>query len=265
MLNDFVTIATHEVNLLQESDEHENVIRYFCKEQKGNFLYIALELCPASLADIIETPDLWPDLVAAFEPKRALKQIASGIAHLHRLKIIHRDIKPQNILVSLGKPQTVKGVKTTSLRLLISDFGLCKKLGVDESSFLQTVNHAAGSFGYRAPEVLRGDVNVAESSLAPSTSSKASADDGLLKADPSNTKRLTKSIDVFSLGCIFYYVLTSGEHPFGSRFERELNIIKDESSLSRLDGMDEELHEAQHMIQSMIASEPVQRCVCKSA
>ena len=44
--------------ILQESDDHPSVIRYHYKKAHGNFLYIALELCPASLADIIEHPDL---------------------------------------------------------------------------------------------------------------------------------------------------------------------------------------------------------------
>lgn len=44
MLLQFYEIASHEVGLLQESDDHPNVIRYFDKESAGEFLYIALEL-----------------------------------------------------------------------------------------------------------------------------------------------------------------------------------------------------------------------------
>lgn len=32
-------------------------------------------------------------------------------------------------------------------------------------------------------------------------------------------------MDIFSLGCVFYYLMSRGEHPFGSRFEREKNIL----------------------------------------
>ena len=78
MLADFVTLASSEVNVLQESDDHPNVIRYYYQEAHANFLYIALELCPASLADIIERPDQFRDIVVAFEPKRALRQITAG-------------------------------------------------------------------------------------------------------------------------------------------------------------------------------------------
>jgi serine/threonine-protein kinase/endoribonuclease IRE1 len=103
LLHDFVTLATREVSILEESDDHPNVIRYFYQEAQSNFLYIAIELCPASLADIIERPDNFMDIAVTFDPKRALRQITSGLRHLHGLKIIHRDIKPQNILVSSAK------------------------------------------------------------------------------------------------------------------------------------------------------------------
>lgn len=237
------------------------MIRYFCKEQRDTFLYIALELCPASLYDLIDQPLSFPDLVRDLEPKRALRQITGGIRHLHKLKIVHRDIKPQNILVSTSKHGGV--------RMLISDFGLCKKLDMDESSFQQTVNHAAGSFGYRAPEVLRGQVDpnagaggTPSSSTVDSRHGNPSNGSGT-NADPA--MRLTRSIDIFSLGCIFYYVLTGGEHPFGGRYEREMNILRGKVSLERLDGLGEEALEVQDLITRMVATDPRERFVSSLA
>ncbi|KAF7366667.1 hypothetical protein MSAN_00924600 [Mycena sanguinolenta] len=144
LLQDFVTLASRE----------------YYQEAHSNFLYIVLELCPATLADLIETldRDAWRDIAVAFGPKRALRQITSGRKHLHGLKLIHRDIKPQNILVSSGAGRG----GATAHRILISDFGLCKKLDVDQTSFLPTLHGAmaAGSVGWRAPEILRGDVKL---------------------------------------------------------------------------------------------------------
>ncbi|GLB39832.1 putative protein with domain in protein kinases, N-glycanases and other nuclear proteins [Lyophyllum shimeji] len=262
LLQDFVTLASREVSILQESDDHPNVIRYYYQEAHANFLYIALELCPASLADIIENPDRdqWRDIAIAFDPKKALKQITSGLRHLHALKLVHRDIKPQNILVSSGK--SAPGGKT-AYRMLISDFGLCKKLDVDQTSFLPTAHGAmaAGTVGWRAPEILRGDVKMDDLSSSDDHSMSSRGSTGTATGTPSTARstRLTKSVDIFALGCLFYYTLTNGGHPFGDRFEREGNIMKNENNLDALQRFGEEGAEAADLISRMIDPEPSER------
>ena len=83
LLHDFVTLADREVNVLQESDDHPNVIRYYYQESHLNFLYIALELCPASLADVVERPGEFREIVGVFDGKRALREVTAGLRHLH--------------------------------------------------------------------------------------------------------------------------------------------------------------------------------------
>lgn len=272
LLNDFVTLAAREVSILQESDDHPNVIRYYYQESQGNFLYIALELCPASLADIIENPDrdAWRDIAINFDPKKALKQITSGLRHLHALKLVHRDIKPQNILVSAsslakgGFGARAPGAK--SYRMLISDFGLCKKLETDETSFLPTAHGAmgAGTVGWRAPEIMRGDVKLDEFSNGDdslsSRGSVATVNGSSSGTSPSgNRTRLTKSVDIFALGCLFYYTLTNGGHPYGDRFEREANIMRDAKNLSTLERFGEEGTDAADLITAMLCPEAKER------
>ena len=259
LLQDFVTLAAREVSILQESDDHPNVIRYYYQESQANFLYIALELCPASLADIIESPDQFLEISAAFDPKRALRQITSGLRHLHSLKLVHRDIKPQNILISGAKRN---GGKDRGHRMLISDFGLCKKLEVDQTSFLPTAHGAmaAGTVGWRAPEILRGEVSLVESTGDDSQSSRGSV--GTVSGSSASGKptRLTKLVDIFALGCLFYYTLTNGAHPFGDRFEREVNILKNMKNLEGLERFGEEGSEAVALIDSMLSTEALDRC-----
>lgn len=45
----------------------------------------------------------------------------------------------------------------------------------------------------------------------------------------------TTSVDIFSLGCVFYYVLTEGLHLFGDNFKRQSNILTDEYSFKGLE------------------------------
>ncbi|KAF8639142.1 hypothetical protein AX17_001632 [Amanita inopinata Kibby_2008] len=267
LLRDFVTLASREVSILQESDDHPNVIRYYYQEAHANFLYIALELCPASLADIIENPDRdqWRDIALSFDPKRALKQITGGLKHLHALKLVHRDIKPQNILVSGAKPGGGPG---GGYRMLISDFGLCKKLDVDQTSFAPTAYGAmaAGTVGWRAPEILRGEVKLDEIGDDNSVSSKGSvatvvsaSGSPTVNTHGSGKPRLTKSVDIFALGCLFYYTLTNGGHPFGDKYEREVNILKDAKSLNGLERFGEEGSEAVDLITQMLDPEASKR------
>ncbi len=43
-------------------------------------------------------------------------------------------------------------------------------------------------------------------------------------------------MDIFSLGCVFYYVLSNGGHPFGDTVKRQLNILSYEYDLRIFDG-----------------------------
>ena len=226
-------------------------------------------MCPGSLADIIENlegdvgdggdkrREEWKDIARDFDDRKAMKQIASGLRHLHALGLVHRDIKPQNILISSSSSS--RG----PYRMLISDFGLCKKLDVDQSSSLPTTYGfiAAGTAGWRAPEMLQCAHDELESSDTLATSddtisSVPTTIDGSSSGTSTTICRcLTKSVDIFALGCLFYYILTKGEHPYGNRFEREDNIIKDIKDLSLIYPNEE----ARDLITHMLHRQPSQR------
>lgn len=70
--------------------------------------------------------------------KSFLKQLLKGIAFCHKKKILHRDLKPQNILISDDKI------------LKIADFGLARTFGIPFKSYTQKVV----TLYYRAPELL---------------------------------------------------------------------------------------------------------------
>lgn len=203
----------------------------------------------------MEKPHLHRDLAQGGERDlpNVLYQITNGLQHLHNLRIVHRDLKPQNILVSMGKDGRP--------RLLVSDFGLCKKLEGEQSSFRATTAHAAGTSGWRAPELLLDDDASQGGSMV-----DASTDPGsgsiLVSSDimPGN-RRATRAIDIFSLGLVFFYVLTKGSHPFdcGDRYMREVNIRKGKFDLNRLTVYGEYGLEAEDLIGSMLAPEPKQR------
>ncbi|XP_057254029.1 serine/threonine-protein kinase/endoribonuclease IRE2 isoform X2 [Pezoporus wallicus] len=213
-------LVDREVRLLRESDEHPHVVRYFCTERDKQFHYIAIELCSATLQEYVESPSFDR---RGLDPVSLLHQTMSGLAHLHSLSIAHRDLKPCNILISVPNPHG-------QIRAVISDFGLCKKLQGGRQSF-SLRSGIPGTEGWIAPEVLQE---------AP-------------KENP------TCAVDIFSAGCIFYYVLSGGQHPFGDSLRRQANILSGSYQLSCLE---EEAHDklvARDLIMAMISPEPQHR------
>ncbi|RKP20629.1 kinase-like protein [Rozella allomycis CSF55] len=232
MLLDFIDSGGQEVALLKETDEHPNVVRYFCKEECDQFLYIALELCSASLQDLFEKQEELASLLKLVDKNQIVVDVLNGVSHLHKMNIVHRDLKPANILINS------KG------RCLITDFGLSKKLKMGQSSFMPTFY--AGTIGWRAPEIL----------LVVNSSSNSSSETFRAKY----LSRMTKSVDLFSLGCMIHYVLTDGKHPFGDGHEREANIISSKISL------DENLSPlAANLISKLIRNIPSQRISAEEA
>lgn len=261
MLVDFYDIASKEIELLSESDEHPNVVRYYCSEETSKFLYIALELCDSNLEQLIETNNVMrhEQRLKDYELVDILAQITQGIAYLHSLNIIHRDIKPQNILISkskkrLQKPTTGNGNNKT--RIMLSDFGLCKKLDFEQSSFKTNIKNAAGTVGWMAPELLIED----ENSNKISVSQEIETIDEVY--DPYLRRRLTKAIDIFSLGCVFYYVLSGGSHPFGDKYTREFQIINGKKDFKGLkENMKDKslVYEAVNILNQLLNHDPSNR------
>ncbi|XP_006017458.1 serine/threonine-protein kinase/endoribonuclease IRE1 isoform X1 [Alligator sinensis] len=228
ILPECFSFADREVQLLRESDEHPNVIRYFCTEKDRQFQYIAIELCAATLQEYVEQKTFSH---RGLEPITLLQQTTSGLAYLHSLSIVHRDLKPHNILISMPNAHG-------KIKAMISDFGLCKKLAVGRHSFSRR-SGVPGTEGWIAPEMLSEDC----------------------KENP------TYTVDIFSAGCVFYYVISEGSHPFGKSLQRQANILL---GVYSLDSFSPEKHEdlvARDLIEQMINMDPQKRpsasCVLK--
>ncbi|EGC33620.1 hypothetical protein DICPUDRAFT_80608 [Dictyostelium purpureum] len=94
-----------------------------------------------------------------------------------------------------------RNILTKDGKFIISDLGL-SKIEV-ESSFEYSMHAPTGQEGFHPLEVLM-------------------------------EKRKTKSVDIFSLGCILYYIATNGQHPFGEKLFRVVNIVSNKYNLNHL-------------------------------
>lgn len=119
---------------------HPNIVNVYDVGREGNINYIVMELVTGKpLSDVIKQE-------APMDYKRVIeltRQIASGLGVAHKHNIIHRDVKPHNILI------TEEGVAK------ITDFGIAK--AVNTSTIVdRTAETIMGSVHYFSPEQARG-------------------------------------------------------------------------------------------------------------
>jgi len=132
------------------------------------------------------------DIFSKISKKEILRQSAEAVNYLHGLGLIHRNLHPDNFLITATKNKDGFLVKLT-------DFQLAK-------NWIKNVN-CSGSYPWS------GWRFVPECIVADESNSAASSD-----------VVQTSETDIFILGCYFYYVLTGGHHPFGKEDERMKNI-----------------------------------------
>ncbi|KEG11034.1 putative protein kinase [Trypanosoma grayi] len=112
---------------------HPNIVHYFHCERKNNNVNLFMELCDASLSDIIVGKTKKP---ANLTVVQIIWQVLTALTYLHVRGVAHRDVKPPNILL---KGETVK----------ITDFGTARQG--------KTSKDVEGTLRYMAPEVYRGE------------------------------------------------------------------------------------------------------------
>lgn len=69
--------------------------------------------------------------------------------------------------------------------------------------------------------------------------------------------RQTRAVDLFSIGCVLFFCMTKGRHPFGNKFERDSNIINNRVDLFLV----EDIPEAVHLFANLLNPDPELRWV----
>ncbi|KAK9472491.1 kinase-like domain-containing protein [Dipodascopsis tothii] len=148
-----------------------------------------------------------------------VREILEAVAYLHDLNIVHRDLKPENLLYVDPSPTS---------ELVLADFGIAKTLESKD----EVLTSMAGSFGYAAPEVLRGSGH-------------------------------GKPCDVWSLGVITYTLLC-GYSPFRSEnIEDFLLEVRENGVIFHERYWRGVSEEAKEFILCMLRVNPAKRLTCK--
>ncbi|MCX6400174.1 MAG: protein kinase [Propionibacteriales bacterium] len=143
---EFRTRFVREASVLARSDS-PHIIQVYSHGEQDGCLYLATQyvsggdLAVRVAADGLPTPDVALDIAA---------QVASALADAHAVGVIHRDVKPHNVLLRPGQGQ---------VHAYLCDFGIAR----DGDSSLTSSGVVAGTYAYLAPERFRGEVATAAS------------------------------------------------------------------------------------------------------
>ncbi len=157
--------------------DHPNIVKVFEADLSDGIGFIVMEYVPhGGLDGFLNDPDLSPRLALA-----AAGQAARAVAYLHAQKVIHRDIKLANLLVSYWAPDS-DSPAGEKIHVKLTDFGLSKTVPGDG---LTKVGTKMGTEFYSSPEMLANP----------------------LLAD--------ERTDIYSLGVAFYRLISGDGFPVG--------------------------------------------------
>jgi len=128
----------YEATLWKQLD-HKNCVGLLGVFQEADVFFTVMELCHCSLWDRLVDAPKW----SVSELIKDIKQMLTGISYMHNSRIVHRDIKPDNILYGGPDSKTLK----------IADFGLAHQFTGASRMLVKT----RGSAAYMAPEMLAGE------------------------------------------------------------------------------------------------------------
>ncbi|XP_071949102.1 cyclin-dependent kinase 9-like isoform X2 [Antedon mediterranea] len=147
----FPITALREIKILQQL-RHENITHLIeiCRakgtsnDHCNTSIYLVFEFCDHDLAGLLSNPQVKFSLP---EIKEVMKQLLNGMYYIHSNKILHRDMKTANILIT----------QTGNLKL--ADFGLARPFSLARPNQPNRYTNRVVTLWYRPPELLLGERN----------------------------------------------------------------------------------------------------------
>lgn len=132
--------------------DHPNIIKVFAFHAAADEMYLVMEFIgTGSLRAYLRQQQADNKRLEVLEALRLTRQVASALHYAHSQHMIHRDVKPDNVLLKLS---TLPGTGEESFVALLTDFGLVK---LAENAQYQTQgNVPMGTLAYMSPEQIRG-------------------------------------------------------------------------------------------------------------
>eukprot|EP00929_Paragymnodinium_shiwhaense_P071542 TRINITY_DN3635_c0_g1_i1.p1 TRINITY_DN3635_c0_g1~~TRINITY_DN3635_c0_g1_i1.p1 ORF type:complete len:881 (-),score=183.24 TRINITY_DN3635_c0_g1_i1:60-2702(-) len=183
-----------EIELLRRLD-HPNIVRLYETNEDQDSLFVLMELCLGG--------DLFDRIVAkGFLPEEDscifVQQLLSALAYCHSTGVVHRDVKPENLLLESADPDCMV--------VKLADFGIAaripRRISLGNSVIGQPNNAAGqvtGSVPYMAPEMFKSTWKE-------------------LTKEAGGSRNKLGAVDMWSVGIVLY-VMLSGDFPYGDNVE----------------------------------------------
>ena len=126
---------------------HPHIVGIHDRGKHRNRLWISMDFVDGTDASRL-LHDRYPDGMPVPEVLDIVKAVAAALDYAHGRGLLHRDVKPANILISDGD----HGER----RILLGDFGVARDLGDSAGNGLTATNMTVGTAAYAAPEQLMG-------------------------------------------------------------------------------------------------------------
>jgi cyclin-dependent kinase 2 len=128
--------AMREISLLKNM-KHHSIVQLFDVIVAGGCIYMVFEYLDMDLKKLLDRKKqlLTPKLVKSY-----MQQLLDAIDYCHKNRILHRDLKPQNLLLDCAG------------HIKLADFGLARTFNIP----LRAYTHEVITLWYRAPEILLG-------------------------------------------------------------------------------------------------------------
>lgn len=120
---------------------HPNIVRVYNRGETDGHLWIAMEYVEGTAANDLARANLTPTRIV-----RIITDVAAALDYAHSRRVLHRDIKPGNFLVS--------SPGSDHERVLLADFGIARAL--DDATTLTATGSMVGTAAYAAPETIEG-------------------------------------------------------------------------------------------------------------
>ena len=214
-------LIKNEIDILKKLS-HPNIVRIYEFYESDNNFYLINENCEGGeLYNYINNSTLNEQQLSVI-----FYQVFSGLCYLHENNILHRDMKPENILISKKEKDLLSDEEYFWIQII--DFGTAKIFEQNKSE-----NSIVGSAYYIAPEVLNQDYN--------------------------------EKCDTWSVGVILYMFLV-GRPPFNGRSNEEIiNSIKTKNLDENNEKLLQRSPEVRDLVKGLLEKDTSKRLSAKEA